>query len=82
MGWLVVESIISGMSATCGSGASCAKVIVEATVKRVRTRLAKRMDTPNFGGTILVLMECKISKNNAGSVTKMQKMAILPLILD
>jgi hypothetical protein len=40
------------------------------------------MDTPNFGGTIPVFMECKISKNMAGSVTKMQKMAILPLILD
>jgi hypothetical protein len=37
------------------------------------------MDTPNFGKTIPVFMECKISKNMAGSVTKMQKKAVLPL---
>jgi len=35
------------------------------------------MDTPNFGGTILVFMECKISKNNAGSVTNLQNFAFL-----
>jgi len=37
------------------------------------------MDTPNFGKTIPVFMECKISKNMAGSVTNLQKKAVLLL---
>jgi len=37
------------------------------------------MDTPNFGKTIPVFMEFKISKNMAGSVTKLQKKAVLPV---
>ena len=70
------ESCMSGTSADCGSGASCAKVAVAAIVKNAKIRVAKRIDTPKIvrpGESVLT--ECKIPKNIGKSVTNSQENA-------